>query len=188
MKNGIISEDLILEKVKEAIILALGVEEEEVNRDASLIDDLGAESIDFLDIAFRLERIFDIRLARGNVLEKAAEIFGEDAMIRDGVLTATALSLIKKRMPEVDPAKIKEGLTEEDTPTLFTIQTWVRAVDEVLKSLPEKCQQCGAKEFITEDNVKIKCKACGEPPAFLTGDVIMDEWITETHQQMNMEG
>ena len=69
----------IFSKVQEALVDALGVEDDEVQADATLQDDLGAESIDFLDIVFRLEKSFDIKIERG-------ELFPED------ILTSTEYS------------------------------------------------------------------------------------------------
>lgn len=183
MANRMISEETIFEKVREAVVLALGVEEEQVTREASLIEDLGAESIDFLDIAFRLERVFDIRLARENVLEKATEIFGEEAIIQDGVLKGTALQMIRERMPEADPAKLQDGLCEEDIAPLFTIATWIRAVDEILQALPEQCPKCGSSEYSNAEDVKVACKSCGEKAAFPTGDALMEKWLGEMQQR-----
>ncbi|MHA2281721.1 MAG: acyl carrier protein [Promethearchaeota archaeon] len=180
----LITESVIFEKVREAIVLALGVEEEEVKKEASLIDDLGAESIDFLDIAFRLERIFEIRLARANILEKAIAIFGEESIVNEGILTETAISLIMDRMPEMESSKISEEMTEEDIAPFFTVQTWIRAVNEILKALPKKCQQCGSNEFGVENEVKIKCKSCGEKAAFPTGDDLIEEWLKKAHRDI----
>ena len=75
----------VFEKIQTALVDALGVEEEEVTPDATLVGDLGAESIDFLDIVFRLEKAFDIEIPR-------AELFPEDILtnaeyVQDGKVT-----------------------------------------------------------------------------------------------------
>ena len=90
----------IFSKVQEALVDALGVEDDEVTPAATLQEDLGAESIDFLDIVFRLEKSFDIKIERG-------ELFPEDILtsteyVEDGKLTSEGVAQLKARMPFAD--------------------------------------------------------------------------------------
>ena len=90
----------IFSKVQEALVDALGVEDDEVTASATLQEDLGAESIDFLDIVFRLEKSFDIKIERG-------ELFPEDILtstdyVEDGKLTNEGVTKLKERMPFAD--------------------------------------------------------------------------------------
>jgi acyl carrier protein len=87
-------------KVQGALVDALGVDEEEVTPGARLVGDLGAESIDFLDIVFRLEKAFDIKIPRG-------ELFPEDILtnaqyVQNGRVTAEGLKQLEARMPFAD--------------------------------------------------------------------------------------
>jgi acyl carrier protein len=92
----------IYEQVKEAVVEALGVEEEEVNPNAVLFDDLGAESLDLLDIVFRLEKTFNIKIPRGGIQQDmlAAEGIKEEDVIVDGALTALGAEKLLERMPD----------------------------------------------------------------------------------------
>ena len=120
----------IYEGIKEAIVEALGVEPEEVEENSALFDDLGAESLDLLDIVFRIEKTFGIKIPRGglqNDLLDAEGIKQEDVLI-DGALTALGAEKLKEKMPEIDPEKIQEGFRTDDLPTLFTVQTFVNIV------------------------------------------------------------
>ena len=90
---------------QEALVDALGVEDDEVQADATLQDDLGAESIDFLDIVFRLEKSFDIKIERG-------ELFPEDILtsteyVEDGKLNEEGIVQLKQRMPFADLTKFE---------------------------------------------------------------------------------
>jgi acyl carrier protein len=120
----------IYEQVKEAVVEALGVEEEEVNPNAVLFDDLGAESLDLLDIVFRLEKTFNIKIPRGGIQQDmlAAEGIKEEDVIVDGALTALGAEKLLERMPEVDKSRIHEGFRIDDIATLFTVQTFVNIV------------------------------------------------------------
>ena len=95
----------VFEKVRTCLVDALGVDDDEVTPEASITGDLGAESIDYLDILFRLEKTFDIKIPRG-------ELFPEDVLsnaqyVQDGKLTAEGLEQLKKRMPFADLYQIR---------------------------------------------------------------------------------
>jgi acyl carrier protein len=124
----------IYEKVKESIVEALGVDEEEVTPGAVLFDDLGAESLDLLDIVFRLEKGFGIKIPRGGIQQDLLDAEGlkEADVLIDGALTARGAEELKKRMPEVDQQRITEGFRIDDIPTLFTVQTFVTIVTRAL--------------------------------------------------------
>jgi len=125
----------INEKVRMCIAQALGIDVEEVVPDAILFDDLGAESLDLLDIVFRLEKTFGIQIPRGGIQQNVLSSQGlkEDDLVKDGVLTPLGIEKLKMEMPEVDPAKIPEGFRAEDIPTLFTVQTFINLTKRYLK-------------------------------------------------------
>ena len=136
-------EKVIYEKVKESVVEALGVDEEEVTPSAVLFDDLGAESLDLLDIVFRLEKEFGIKIPRGGIQAEALSAEGEslkeEDLVVDGVLTPLGIEKLKKVMPEVDPSRITEGFRADDIPTLFTVQTFVN----ITKKLVEDKEKAG---------------------------------------------
>lgn len=90
----------ILNKIRECVAGALGIEPEEVRPDSSLVRDLGAESIDFIDIIFRLEKAFDIKIPSGELFP--ANLLKEEGLVQDGRLTARGLEVLRERMPYLD--------------------------------------------------------------------------------------
>ena len=101
------SRDDIFQKIQEVLDDALGVDEDEVTPEASLTADLGAESIDFLDIVFRIEKTFDFKISQGELFpENLAE--NED-WVSDGKLTDAGLDMLKQRMSHVDFTAIESG-------------------------------------------------------------------------------
>src|SRR3954467_2354204 len=100
----------VFAKVRACFVDALGVEPEEVTLKAKVIDDLGAESLDFLDIAYRLEQGFKIKIPRGEVKQKSQQGLGAEQWEKDGLLTDNALAKIREVMPEVSPSDVKQGL------------------------------------------------------------------------------
>src|SRR6201993_4087569 len=98
--------DEIYGKAKATLVDALGVDEDEVTRDATLQGDLGAESIDFLDIVFRLERNFGIKIPRGELFPE--NLTADPEWIADGKLTSKGVDELKARLPFADLAKIED--------------------------------------------------------------------------------
>jgi acyl carrier protein len=130
-------ENAIYEKVKESVVEALGIDDDEVTPNALLFDDLGAESLDLLDIVFRLEKEFGIKIPRGGIqadaLSAEGENLTEEDLVVDGVLTTLGIEKLKTSMPELDPARITEGFRADDIATLFTVQTFVNITKNLLK-------------------------------------------------------
>jgi acyl carrier protein len=122
-----------LSKVQEVIADALYVETEEVLPEALLMDDLGAESIDFLDIMFRLEKDFSIKIPKGDIEKKARGTLSDDEYATNGRLSEAALEQLRAVMPEIAPTNIKTGLMVRDIASLFNVNTFVRMVDEQLQ-------------------------------------------------------
>jgi acyl carrier protein len=117
----------VFSKVQGALVDALGVDEEEVAPEARLVGDLGAESIDFLDIVFRLEKAFDIKIPRG-------ELFPEDILtnaqyVQNGRLTPEGLTQLKQRMPFADLTAFSANPAVQDFGNLLTVQDMCRYVE-----------------------------------------------------------
>ncbi len=99
--------DDIFSKIQEVLDDALGVDEDEVTPEASLTADLGAESIDFLDIVFRIEKTFDVKISQGELFP---ENLADNAdWVADGKLTDVGLEMLKGRMAHVDFAVFEGG-------------------------------------------------------------------------------
>jgi acyl carrier protein len=112
--------DEVFDKVRETLVDALGVDDDEVTPDATLIGDLGAESIDFLDIVFRLEKNFDVRIPRGELFpENLAS--PESGFVKDGVVTEAGLNELRQKMPHADVAKFAQDPKVENIQDLFTV-------------------------------------------------------------------
>ena len=117
----------VFAKVRTALVDALSVDEDEVTPQAKLIEDLGAESIDFLDIVFRLEKAFDIKIPRG-------ELFPEDILtnaeyVKNGKVTAEGLEQLKKRMPFTDLSRFGANPVVQEFGNLLTVQDMCRYVE-----------------------------------------------------------
>jgi acyl carrier protein len=121
------------EQIQGIVAEALYCEKEQVTPTANLMADLGAESIDFLDIVFRLEKSFGIKLPRGDIELRARGDLEEGEFEVHGVLQEKGLARLRSFMPEVPAEKIKTGLRIRDIATLFTVATFERMVLERLE-------------------------------------------------------
>jgi acyl carrier protein len=105
----------------------LGLGLEEVQLDSKLMDDLGAESLDFLDIVFRLERAFGIQITRGEMQKAARGEMSDEEFAPDGVISEAGLARLRQLMPEASE-RIEPGLRPAEILRLFTVQTFVNTV------------------------------------------------------------
>ena len=118
-------------KVQRAFAEALGLEEDEVEPHHKVIGDLEAESLDFLDIAFRLERAFDIKIPRGGIEQAARE--GDGGVDDNGVLTSDGLDRLAEAMPEVPREEFHAGLRVTEIAELFRVATFYTMVVKLIE-------------------------------------------------------
>jgi acyl carrier protein len=110
----------------------LGVDDDEVTRSATLQGDLGAESIDFLDIVFRLERNFGIKIPRGELFPE--NLLADPEWVAEGKLTNKGISELKARLPFADLSKFESNPDLEKIGDLYTVDMLVKYVESKLAS------------------------------------------------------
>ncbi len=124
------SSEEIFEKVQAALVDALGVEEDEVTPEATMVGDLGAESIDFLDIVFKLEKTFGINIPR-------EELFPDDILtnaeyVKDGKVTDQGIAELKARLPWANLSRFESNPRVQDFGNLLTVNDLCRYVERKL--------------------------------------------------------
>lgn len=118
----------IFPKVREIIADVLVVDEVSIQPTSRLIQDLGAESIDFLDLVFQLEKAFQIKIPRGQIERNARGQLSESEFEQGGVLTAQGLVALKAYLSEVPEQDFKVSMKLAEIPTLFTVETFCKLV------------------------------------------------------------
>ncbi len=113
--------------VRRIVAEALGRAEDEVKLTSILMDELGAESLDFLDIVFRLEREFGIQITRGEMERAARGDMSADEFAPGGVISERGLARLRELMPEAAD-RIGPGLRPSTILTLFSVQTFANMV------------------------------------------------------------
>ncbi|QVL31269.1 acyl carrier protein [Telmatocola sphagniphila] len=123
----------IFDKVKATLVDSLNVDDAEVTPKSTLQGDLNAESIDFLDIVFRLEREFGIKIDRGELFPES--IFQSDSeFVKDGKVTEKGIEELKAKMPFADLSDFIKNPTLEAISNLFTVESIVNFIDMKLKA------------------------------------------------------
>ena len=121
------TQDEIFKKVSATLVEALNVDEEDVTPESTLQGDLGAESIDFLDIVFRLEREFGIKIPRGELFPES--IFqGDPEFVQDGRVTDKGLAELRARMPFADLSNFEKNPEVSAISDLFTVDMITRYI------------------------------------------------------------
>ena len=115
-------------KVAETMADALGCDVEDIKPDVSLIEGLDAESIDFLDMVFRLERAFKINIPRGKIIENARGELSEAEFEQKGIVTEKGLVQLKSYLSEIADSRFKTPMKVADIPRLFTPETFCKLV------------------------------------------------------------
>src|SRR3954469_20856402 len=123
--------DEIYSKVQAVLVDALGVDEDEVKPQAVIRDDLGAESIDFLDIMFRLEKTFGIKIPKGEMYDE--NLANDPNFVQNGQITSTGIAELKKRMPHSDFSDFEQDPKLERMSKLFTVNMIVNYVERKLQ-------------------------------------------------------
>ena len=126
------SKEEVFEGVKDALVEALAVDDEEVTPDATLVGDLGAESIDLLDIVFRLEKTFDIKIERGELVPEDVVNDTTGKYVVDGKLTADGLEEIRKRIPYADLSSFETNPAITNLTSILTVKDMCYIVEAKL--------------------------------------------------------
>ena len=127
------SRDEIFQKVRGVLVDALGVDDDEVTAEATLMGDLGAESIDFLDIVFRLEKAFGIKVPREELFP-VERLLNNAELVSNGRLTEKGLAELRQRVPHTDLTQFEKNPDINKLADLFTVNAIVNYVDSRLNA------------------------------------------------------
>ncbi|HCD33677.1 MAG TPA: acyl carrier protein [Phycisphaerales bacterium] len=119
----------IFSKVQAVLVDALAVDDDEVTPEATLTEDLGAESIDFLDIVFRLEKAFEIKIDQGEIFP--SNVLEDEEYVKDGKVTDAGMAELRKRMPHAQGSldEFDANRDVEEFSNIFTVDTIVKFIE-----------------------------------------------------------
>jgi acyl carrier protein len=122
------TEQEVLTRLQPLMINALGVRPEDIAMDRNLVDDLGAESIDLLDLSFLIEEEFGITIEANEFEKEARSRLPGGEYERDGYLTDEALRELQAALPEVPPDRFVQGLRKVEVPSLLNVAVFVHLI------------------------------------------------------------
>ena len=120
------TKDEVFAKVKEVLVSTLAVDDNEVTPEAKLSTDLNAESIDYLDITFQLEKTFGIKIPKGELFPE--NLFTDPEYVQNGKMTAKGIAELKTRMPFADLSVFEADPDINKFRDIFTVDTLVKFV------------------------------------------------------------
>lgn len=123
--------DEVFEKVREVLVDALAVDDDEVQPDATLTSDLGAESIDFLDIVFKLEQTFGFKIEQGELFPD--NVNQDPELVQNGQVTELGMQRLRERLPHADFSKLEENPDVSNVGEIFTVKALVNFVERKLE-------------------------------------------------------
>ena len=127
---AVVAREDIFEKVKQTLIDALSVEDDEVSETATLTGDLGAESIDFLDIVFRLEKSFDIKIPQEELISR--DVLSNPEYVNDRKLNEAGVKALKEAMPHADLSEFEKDPDIDKISDVFMVGTIINFVEAKL--------------------------------------------------------
>ncbi len=124
------TKDSIFATVAEVLVDSLAVDEEEVTREATLVDDLGAESIDLLEIVFNLEKKFNVKIDRSELIPE--DLFTNQEYVVDGKLTPAGLAVLEERLPNANLEAFKANPLVQNISKILTVEDLCNVVEQKL--------------------------------------------------------
>jgi acyl carrier protein len=162
------------------VATSLRIEPELITEDAYL-NDLGAESLDLLEITMEAEDAFNILIPQKTILQTAQEVFGEGVLTHEGRLTEAGRKFLAARTPDV----LRECGDDVNVATLnrlfLRVGTWIQMIRRLVEATPRECPQCGTA-FGKAVAGRLKCASCGTERDIPSGDDLNRQWVEEYYR------
>ena len=129
--------DEIMFGVIECVAHALDMGPSEIRGESRLVDDLGGDSLDLLDMIFQLEQRFAVKISPRGIERRAQAQLGDTPLEIDGVYTPEAVEKLREALPEIPPEELRDGLEASQLPGLFRVATLVNLVERLLEEQGE---------------------------------------------------
>ena len=172
----------VFEKFSQIVAKSLRIDAAQVHMDTHLTD-LGAESLDLIEITMETETQFHIFLPDKSILETAVEVFGPDVLEKDGYLTPAGKQLMMRRMPEADAGAFAGDVAVKDLQHYFLkVGTWVRMIQGLAQYTPDACAACGGP-MVASQGFRMKCSQCGQEITLRSGEELNREWVREYYDK-----
>jgi len=181
--NTKMTEAQIYDKFADIVAASLRVDRERVTMEAHLMDDLGGESLDLIEITMETESAFNVWLPEKSILDTAEEVFGPGVLVKEGVLTEAGKELVKRRMPG-ESAHLFEGevTVKALTSYFLTVRSWVALIERLMEYTPETCESCGGA-LKAETGFRMQCTQCQKQVSLRSGEELNRDWVQQYYDQ-----
>lgn len=163
----------MLDMVREALIEVLGCPDEDVQADSAIANDLGGDSLDFVELRYMLEKKFSIVLPQKSVLDVFAEHAGAAQVLDKGRLTELGALALRRSMFGYDEKTASAGMSPYDVFSGTTVRQWATLCMSMFEHLPAACPECGKDHAVVSAAGKAACGHCGAVLKPALGDVAM---------------
>lgn len=181
--NSKLTEAEIYDKFADIVAASLRVEREKVTMDAHLMDELGAESLDLIEITMETESAFDVWLPEKSILDTAAEVFGPDILVHEGLLTEAGKQLLRSRMPPENAHLFEGEVTVKTLQSSFlTVRSWVALIERLRQYTPVTCEACGGA-LKAETGFHMQCAVCHQRVALQSGEDLNRQWVQQYYDR-----
>lgn len=180
MSSLLIPESEISQRFARIVADSLRIDPSLVTEDAYL-DDLGAESLDLVEITLNAENEFHVTVPEKDILQMAQEVFGEGVLVKDDMLTEEGKRFMHNRMPELQPAKF-EGSVAELKKSFLQVRTWVNMILRLMEHTPHECPSCHTA-LVNTKALRMKCPNCGAEQEIPSGDDLNRKWVQDYHDR-----
>lgn len=172
-----LTEQQILDKTADIVAASLRVDRARVTPDAHMMDDLGAESLDIIEITMETESVFNVCIPERSILDTAIDVFGPDVLEKDGYLTSAGKLLLHRRLPDLDRTRFEGQVSIASIRSYFlTVRSWAHMVWRLAQHTPSECLDC-ASTLIAEPGFRMKCPNCGKEMTLRAGEDLNREWV-----------
>lgn len=128
----------IVKAVKECIVDAVGVREEEISLTSQLVNDLGADSLDLVELIYLLETKFEISLQRGAIMERIRTVMPEEEFLtEEGFISEDGRKVIRKELPELTDVEFAPDMNFQSIIAYFTVEIFVNLIERSLQNSAE---------------------------------------------------
>lgn len=150
---------------------------------AAFLNDLGAESLDLIEITMETEEAFNLWISEKSILQTATQVFGPNVLEKDGLLTDAGKALLMDRMPDLDPAILEGDVAVVDiTKQFLRVDAWVHMIEGLLYQTPQSCPQCDTP-LPHAVAFKMKCQHCGKETPLPSGEELNKQWAVDFRER-----
>jgi acyl carrier protein len=188
--NNPYSEEQMLAVVQRTLVNVLGCTQDELGAEVALSNDLDADSLDFVDLRYNLEKQLSLLLPQKSVLDHLETATGQaELVLEQGRLTPLAAYALQHSQFAYSPQQVSAGMLPMDVMSIATVGNWASLCHGIFAHLPHSCPDCNCEQAEVAANGKAACVGCGAYLKPRSGDEVMAATMQQVwanwQQQLN---